>query len=72
MITLFWPTKYCKQSKEQAPSQSAEKFLLQSRAYGSDFENTWFFESFSSLKSIRNYFLTNVKKYLGIRTEIRK
>ena len=31
-----------------------------------------FFESFSSLKNICNYFLTIVKKYPGIRTEIRK
>ena len=31
-----------------------------------------FFVSFSSLKSICNYFLTNVKRYPGIRTEIRK
>ena len=33
-----------------------------------NFENTSFFESFSSLNSICNYFLKNVKRYPGIRT----
>ena len=33
------------------------------------FGNTEFFVSFSSLKSICNYFLTNVKRYPGIRTD---
>ena len=39
--------------------------------YAYNFENTLFFESFSSLNSICNYFLTSVKRYPDTRTRTR-
>ena len=49
---------------------SIERSYIHSAAYVNDFENTSFFETFSFLNSICNYlhFLTDVKRYPGIRT----